>query len=197
MQEALLSHAADQGAKVMRGTRVTNIQTGNLEYSTSGKLDDLSARIVVSTEGRNATARNLFPSDRHKVDPEIRSISGLILDDVPAPMDANIISSDDDGHLVIMFPQGNGRVRSYLSFSSEEGRMYSGPKDYEQFITDSIELSGWNDYYEPATPSGLLATFKATESWIDHPYQDGIALLGDAAAISDPTFGQGSLPNAP
>jgi 2-polyprenyl-6-methoxyphenol hydroxylase-like FAD-dependent oxidoreductase len=191
MQEALLSHAADQGAKVMRGTRVTNIQTGNLEYSTSGKLDDLSARIVVSTEGRNATARNLFPSDRHKVDPEIRSISGLILDDVPAPMDANIISSDDDGHLVIMFPQGNGRVRSYLSFSSEEGRMYSGPKDYEQFITDSIELSGWNDYYEPATPSGLLATFKATESWIDHPYQDGIALLGDAAAISDPTFGQG------
>jgi menaquinone-9 beta-reductase len=191
MQEALLTHAADQGAKVIRGARATDIRTGKLEYSTNGNLNELSARLVVSTEGRIASARNLFPAERHQVEPEIRSISGLILDDVPAPMDANIICVDDDGHLVIIFPQGDGRVRAYLSFPSEEVRMYSGPKDYQKFITDSIELSGWNDYYEPAIPSGLLATFRATESWIDHPYQDGIALLGDAAAMSDPTFGQG------
>jgi len=26
---------------------------------------------------------------------------------------------------------------------------------------------------------------------MNHPYRDGVALLGDAASTSDPTFGQG------
>ena len=38
---------------------------------------------------------------------------------------------------------------------------------------------------------GLLASFDVSPNWVDHPYRDGVALLGDAAAISDPSFGQG------
>jgi 2-polyprenyl-6-methoxyphenol hydroxylase-like FAD-dependent oxidoreductase len=30
-----------------------------------------------------------------------------------------------------------------------------------------------------------------TETWVDHPYRDGLVLVGDAAAASDPTWGQG------
>jgi 2-polyprenyl-6-methoxyphenol hydroxylase-like FAD-dependent oxidoreductase len=30
-----------------------------------------------------------------------------------------------------------------------------------------------------------------TEHWVDHPYREGLALLGDAAGASDPTWGQG------
>jgi 2-polyprenyl-6-methoxyphenol hydroxylase-like FAD-dependent oxidoreductase len=30
-----------------------------------------------------------------------------------------------------------------------------------------------------------------TEHWVDHPYRDGFALLGDAAGATDPTWGQG------
>ena len=30
-----------------------------------------------------------------------------------------------------------------------------------------------------------------SDSWLDHAYKDGIALIGDAAATSDPTWGQG------
>ena len=29
------------------------------------------------------------------------------------------------------------------------------------------------------------------DSWVEHPYRNGIALIGDAAATSDPTHGQG------
>jgi menaquinone-9 beta-reductase len=30
-----------------------------------------------------------------------------------------------------------------------------------------------------------------TETWVDNPYRDGLALIGDAAGSSDPTLGQG------
>jgi 2-polyprenyl-6-methoxyphenol hydroxylase-like FAD-dependent oxidoreductase len=30
-----------------------------------------------------------------------------------------------------------------------------------------------------------------TETWVQHPYQYGIALIGDAAGSGDPTWGQG------
>jgi 2-polyprenyl-6-methoxyphenol hydroxylase-like FAD-dependent oxidoreductase len=30
-----------------------------------------------------------------------------------------------------------------------------------------------------------------TETWVDHPYRHGLVLVGDAAAASDPTWGQG------
>ncbi len=38
---------------------------------------------------------------------------------------------------------------------------------------------------------GPLATFNGAHTRVDHPYREGVALLGDAAASSDPTWGQG------
>jgi 2-polyprenyl-6-methoxyphenol hydroxylase-like FAD-dependent oxidoreductase len=45
--------------------------------------------------------------------------------------------------------------------------------------------------YANAKSIGPLAAFDVSESWAVHPYRDGIALVGDAAATSDPSFGQG------
>ena len=42
-----------------------------------------------------------------------------------------------------------------------------------------------------AEPRGPLASFDLTETWIDHPYRDGVALIGDAVGASDPVWGQG------
>ena len=38
---------------------------------------------------------------------------------------------------------------------------------------------------------GPLATFDASDTWVPHPYHAGVALIGDAAAATDPTRGQG------
>lgn len=38
---------------------------------------------------------------------------------------------------------------------------------------------------------GPLASFLGADTWVDHPYADGVALIGDAAASSDPSWGQG------
>src|SRR5439155_67663 len=43
----------------------------------------------------------------------------------------------------------------------------------------------------PARLAGRLAMFEGADAWLDHPYRDGVALVGDAAAASDPTWGQG------
>jgi 2-polyprenyl-6-methoxyphenol hydroxylase-like FAD-dependent oxidoreductase len=36
-----------------------------------------------------------------------------------------------------------------------------------------------------------LATFDGAETWVEHPYKEGVVLIGDAAASSDPAWGQG------
>ena len=45
--------------------------------------------------------------------------------------------------------------------------------------------------YKGIKPAGPLASFEAADSWIDHPYADGVVLVGDAAASNDPSWGQG------
>jgi 2-polyprenyl-6-methoxyphenol hydroxylase-like FAD-dependent oxidoreductase len=47
------------------------------------------------------------------------------------------------------------------------------------------------EIFRGARPAGPLATFEGADSWVEHPYQGGVALVGDAAASGDPTWGQG------
>jgi 2-polyprenyl-6-methoxyphenol hydroxylase-like FAD-dependent oxidoreductase len=39
--------------------------------------------------------------------------------------------------------------------------------------------------------AGPLATFDSADSWAEHPYREGVVLVGDAAAANDPSFGEG------
>ena len=63
--------------------------------------------------------------------------------------------------------------------------------DVPRFIDTSIRIGVPAEYFAGARVAGPLATFDATDNWVEHPYRDGIALIGDAAATSDPTWGQG------
>jgi 2-polyprenyl-6-methoxyphenol hydroxylase-like FAD-dependent oxidoreductase len=36
-----------------------------------------------------------------------------------------------------------------------------------------------------------LASFDVADRWVDHPYCNGVVLVGDSAAASDPSFGCG------
>jgi 2-polyprenyl-6-methoxyphenol hydroxylase-like FAD-dependent oxidoreductase len=47
------------------------------------------------------------------------------------------------------------------------------------------------DCYAEAKSIGPLASFDASDHWVEHPYRDGVALVGDAASTTDPTYGQG------
>src|SRR5947208_10185338 len=67
----------------------------------------------------------------------------------------------------------------------------SGDREVPRFIEESVKTGMPAEYFEGATSAGPLATFDGADSWVDHPYRNGVALIGDAAATSDPTWGQG------
>jgi 2-polyprenyl-6-methoxyphenol hydroxylase-like FAD-dependent oxidoreductase len=83
-------------------------------------------------------------------------------------------------------------VRTYVGFPfASDYPKLQGERDIERFIATSIEIGVPSDYYASVRPAGPLATFDATDAWVDSPYANGVALIGDAAATSDPTWGQG------
>ena len=47
------------------------------------------------------------------------------------------------------------------------------------------------ELYSEEKARGPLATYHGADHWVEHPYKAGVALIGDAAASSDPTWGEG------
>jgi 2-polyprenyl-6-methoxyphenol hydroxylase-like FAD-dependent oxidoreductase len=122
-----------------------------------------------------------------------RSFAGVLLDDMPAPEDTlHSRFAPSEGTMSWLFPQGQGRVRAYVGFDSRtDFEPLSGDRDLPRFIETSVRLGVPKEYFDGCRASGPLATFDATDNWVEHPYRDGIALIGDAACTSDPTWGQG------
>ncbi len=48
-----------------------------------------------------------------------------------------------------------------------------------------------SEWYRGAKQIGPLASFEGATKWVEHPYREGVALIGDAAGASDPSFGSG------
>ena len=82
-------------------------------------------------------------------------------------------------------------MRAYAWHPKEMNYRYQGLEDLPRFVEDSISAGGSAEWYAGAKPIGPLARFDGTDTWVDHPYKNGIALIGDAAASNDPSYGQG------
>jgi Amidase len=90
------------------------------------------------------------------------------------------------GRVAYLFPQGGGRVRAYLMYEADLPRLQSD-HDTARFVAECVKTGLPPETYAGARPVGPLASFDMTESCVDHPYHDGVVLLGDAAGSSDPT----------
>jgi 2-polyprenyl-6-methoxyphenol hydroxylase-like FAD-dependent oxidoreductase len=91
----------------------------------------------------------------------------------------------------IMFPQGERRTRAYWVCGVNHGLRLQGDKDVPRFIEESVKSGMPPEYFDGAQAAGPLATFDGAASYVEHPYREGVALIGDAAASSDPSWGQG------
>ena len=105
-------------------------------------------------------------------------------------MDTVRVSRTEFGRSVLMFPQGRGRVRTYLVYQYGDHRL-QGDADVSGFVAAVVRAGAPEDFFSDARPAGPLATFDGADTWVDHPYRDGIALIGDAAAANDPSHGDG------
>ena len=195
MQEVVLTAAERAGAEAWRGARVTEVVPGNpaaVQVERNGHEEVIRTRLVVGADGRNSRTRAWggFKVDR---DPLRVYISGLLLHGVQMPEDAVFSVNDPPaGEGAFMFPIGKDRFRAYYCFHHDTGRRrLSGSGDVGEFLAACVRAGTPAEWFEGAEPAGPLATFEASDHWVDHPYEGGVALIGDAAATSDPSWGTG------
>jgi 2-polyprenyl-6-methoxyphenol hydroxylase-like FAD-dependent oxidoreductase len=207
MQEELLAEAEELGAQVRRGVIVENVEpraaralhptvtvcNGNPKQLT----ERIAARLVVGVDGRGSAVRKWAGFDVEKK-PLRFQFSGVQLTGVRWREDlAPFIFNPELGMVVAMVPQTKGRWRSYLGYPSAGSAAgnsvnLQGENKLKTFVAESARaVPQMADAYASVESIGPLAAFDVSESWAPHPYRDGVALLGDAAATSDPTFGQG------
>jgi len=91
-----------------------------------------------------------------------------------------------------LIPQTGERFRAYFVYPKTLGYRLQGESMLDVFIRESARAyAPLGDYFADAKSIGPLASFDVSDNWVEHPYQDGVVLVGDAAATTDPTFGQG------
>jgi 2-polyprenyl-6-methoxyphenol hydroxylase-like FAD-dependent oxidoreductase len=110
---------------------------------------------------------------------------GLPEDIVQSKRDANTM------HGFVIIPIGRQRFRSYLYFPHDARSPLSGQRDGAAFVEGIVAAGASPEWFQQVESIGPLATFNAADRWVDQPYRDGIVLIGEAAASSDPTCGSG------
>lgn len=195
MQRTLLAAASAAGAEVRQGVRATSVSPGKKPTVTvqgpNGQAEECEARLVVGVDGRGSLVRK-WGGFKEQQDPERLLLSGLLFENSPAPQQAvRLVNDLATGRAAIIFPQGGDRVRAYFACGVQDDMRLQGNKDVRKFIDASVAVGMPAEYFEGAKPAGPLATFDGADCWVEHPYKDGVALVGDAAATSDPSWGQG------
>jgi 2-polyprenyl-6-methoxyphenol hydroxylase-like FAD-dependent oxidoreductase len=194
MQEVLLTAAADAGAEVWRGAHVRNVRPGTLptvEVEYDGQRKELRARLVVAADGRTS-ATHQWTGFAVQHDPKRRLFAGVLLENVPlAPDTWYAVMNPTNGQEVFLGNVGRGWVRTYLGYPKEAHRRFQTAADVSRLIDESLRTGAAAELYAHARAVGPLASFGSDDSWVEHPYKDGVALVGDAASTCDPSFGQG------
>lgn len=178
-----------------RGAQVREVTLGAMPTVTleqEGRVEALQARLVVCAEGRSSMARKWgnFTVQR---DRQGMVLTGVLLADMagPDPETNYLIFNPSVGRSVFLGPLGKGQVRAYVIYPTDQRPRFQGEQALPCFIEESRKATAPAEWYKGVKAIGPLATFDGTDTWVEHPYRDDVVLVGDAAAASDPSYGQG------
>ena len=194
MQEVILEAAREAGAEIRRGVSVRHVKPGSpplVAIEGDGNVHDLTARMVVCADGKSSMGRTWgrFATQRGK---QRLFGAGVMFEEMGIPDNTGVIALNPScQQQAFLFPQGNRRVRAYLVYPPENVERLQGEADVPRFIEGCVRTGMPAEDYAGTRAVAPLASFDMTEHWVDHPYRDGIALVGDAAGSTDPTWGQG------
>ena len=194
MQEALVSAAQRAGATVARGVQAYSVSTGvrpSVVVKDGGDTFEVSARLVVGADGRTSAVRKwaalpLVRDEDHLV------IAGVLMEGIAtSTKTATLYFNPEIGKAAYFFPQRNGKVRAYAVHGVGREAKLSGAKQMPRFLELLDEAGVPHSAIVNAKAAGPLASFNGAAYWVPKPYKNGIALIGDAAASSDPVWGEG------
>jgi 2-polyprenyl-6-methoxyphenol hydroxylase-like FAD-dependent oxidoreductase len=194
LQDSLLSTARDEGVNVWRPVTVTQIRGGarpGFTVNRDGLSCEISARLVVGAEGRASQVRRMlgrseFEHRSQRLLAGVR-VSGLGGD----PSQAYYLIRPNAEGLAMVYPQGGGFGRVYTFLPDAAPSDFAGEEGFRYAIDLVVEAGVPAEVVRDAKQEGPLAAFEASDSWIRTPYRDGLAVVGDAAGVTDPTWGMG------
>lgn len=194
MQEALLAAAEGAGAEVRRGVNVARVE-GGLKAAVvvnGGNQERLSARLIIAADGRGSPVRKQtgFSVSEQSND---YYMAGVLLTNVRASTEImHAVFNPELGTWTGLIPQHGGQFRAYLTYPKTSGYRLQGEAMFDRFLGEAAKgYAPMADFCAGAKMAGPLASFDASDAWVEEPYRDGVALVGDAAATTDPTYGQG------
>ncbi len=200
MQTVILGAAEKAGATVLRGARVIELLSNGgpgvrIQPEADGERD-FHARLLIGADGRNSMCRRWgrFHVER---DPPGMTIAGLRMDGLAAPEDTmSGYVNPRVGMLALSVPLGNGGFRVYVgrhkNENSQSPPVWSGNESIPRFVSAAIEVGMPESWFKSDfQATGPLASYDAADSWVTHPHDRGVVLIGDAAASNDPCFGCG------
>jgi 2-polyprenyl-6-methoxyphenol hydroxylase-like FAD-dependent oxidoreductase len=194
MQEALLDAARRAGAEIRRATVVREVRPGAppaVMFEWDGRTEEIKARLAVCADGRSSMGRHWAGLMTNRSRRKLLG-AGQLFENITTSEDTfTFLINSELRRVAILLPVGRGLVRAYLMYSASQIDRLQGAGDVARLIHECVKTGIPAQCYAAACPIGPLASFDLTEAWVDHPYREGIVLIGDAAGASDPTWGQG------
>ena len=193
-QETLLAAAGDAGAEIRRGVGVKGLKPGGIPVvmaEIDGRDTAVQARLVVGTDGKDSMTRK-WAGFKVRRDPKCNLVAGLLFDEIEVDDEASHGWLNSDlGLWALIFPQGRGRARGYVCYPQASGYRLTGQRDLPRFFQESVKAGMPEAHYAHVEAAGPLSTFEGAAAWVEQPHNNGVALIGAAAADPDPTWGQG------
>jgi 2-polyprenyl-6-methoxyphenol hydroxylase-like FAD-dependent oxidoreductase len=121
-------------------------------------------------------------------------LSGVWLTNLPNEIDHSVAYICNDivrGAVVGLFPQRDDHARAYFGFHPSQCKRLQGDGDFNRFLDECNASTDGAISFTNVKPAGPLASFECVDVRVNHPYANGVALVGDAASSNDPSWGQG------
>ncbi|HYH12798.1 MAG TPA: NAD(P)/FAD-dependent oxidoreductase [Thermomicrobiales bacterium] len=192
LQQALIEHAREAGARVLRPASLREVTWSSTQpvvaIDTTVETVTLTPRLLVGADGTHSAVRRQLGGEG-KSDPPHHAIGGALLRGINLPEDS-AHQAYFEGGFAMVFPQGHGLSRVYYVCSTEiadELQRANQPVTLASRLANTLPQGTVSD----VTATGPIGFFPNSERLATVAHGPSSVLIGDAAGSNDPSQGHG------